>query len=138
MHGPTFMANPLACAAALASLDLFDSEDRLGQVDRMEAALEAELAPCRDLPGIVDVRVKGAIGVVQLRHLGDPALLRQGFIERGVWARPFGDILYLAPPFVATRGDLATMGAAMRAVAADWSRRHGDESRGVAPDGVAP
>jgi len=125
MHGPTFMANPLACAAALASLDLFDGEDRLGQVDRIEAVLEEELEPCRDLPGIVDVRVKGAIGVVQLRQAGDLPALRQGFVERGVWARPFGDILYLTPPFTIGRADLAQLGAAMRGVAADWSARHG-------------
>ena len=128
MHGPTFMANPLACAAALASLDLFDSEDRLGQVDRIEAALEEELEPCRDLPGVVDVRVKGAIGVVQLTRLGDLAALRQGFVARGVWARPFGDILYLTPPFITSRSDLATMGAALRGVAEDCSARHGDEA----------
>ena len=133
MHGPTFMANPLACAAALASLDLFDSEDRLGQVDRIEAALEDELEPCRDLPGVVDVRVKGAIGVVQVTRLGDLAALRQGFVQRGVWARPFGDILYLAPPFVTSRSDLAVLGKAMREVAADWSARHGHE----APTGSA-
>ena len=133
MHGPTFMANPLACAAALASLDLFDSEDRLGQVDRIEAALEDELEPCRDLPGVVDVRVKGAIGVVQVTRLGDLAALRQGFIQRGVWARPFSDILYLAPPFVTSRSDLAVLGKAMREVAADWSARHGHE----APTGSA-
>jgi adenosylmethionine---8-amino-7-oxononanoate aminotransferase len=127
MHGPTFMANPLACAAALASLDLFDSEDRLGQVDRIEAALEEELEPCRELPGVVDIRVKGAIGVVQLTRLGDLAALRQGFVDRGVWARPFGDILYLTPPFITSRSELATLGKALRGVAADWSARHGDE-----------
>ncbi len=76
---------------------------------------------------MVDVRVKGAIGVVQLNRAGDLALLRQGFVERGVWARPFGDILYLAPPFVTSRADLATMGAALRGVAEDWSVRHGHE-----------
>jgi adenosylmethionine---8-amino-7-oxononanoate aminotransferase len=128
MHGPTFMANPLACAAALASLDLFDSEDRLGQVDRIEAALEDELEPCRDLPGVVDVRVKGAIGVVQLSHAGDLAALRRGFVERGIWARPFGDILYLMPPFVTSRADLAAMAAALRGVAEDWSARHGHKA----------
>jgi adenosylmethionine-8-amino-7-oxononanoate aminotransferase len=130
MHGPTFMANPLACAAALASLDLFDSEDRLGQVDRIEAALEDELEPCRDLPGVVDVRVKGAIGVVQLSQAGDLAALRSGFVERGVWARPFGDILYLTPPFVTSRADLATMCAALRGVAEEWSVRQGHEPVG--------
>ncbi|MGB8840840.1 MAG: adenosylmethionine--8-amino-7-oxononanoate transaminase [Aliidongia sp.] len=125
MHGPTFMANPLACAAALASLDLFDSQDRLGQVDMISEVLEDELEPCRDLPGVIDVRVKGAIGVVQLRHApSDLAALRQGFIERGVWARPFGDILYVAPSFTINRSDLTTLGAAMRDVATDWSNRH--------------
>jgi adenosylmethionine---8-amino-7-oxononanoate aminotransferase len=123
MHGPTFMANPLACAAALASLDLFDSADRLGQVDTIDQLLREELEPCRHLPGIVDVRVKGAIGVVQLDRPGDAAALRQGFIERGVWARPFGDILYLTPPFVISRSDLAVLGRAMREVAAEWSAR---------------
>jgi adenosylmethionine-8-amino-7-oxononanoate aminotransferase len=125
MHGPTYMANPLACAAAVASLDLFDSEDRLGQVDMIDMLLEDELEECRDLPGIVDVRVKGAIGVVQLDRKGDTAALCRGFIERGVWARPFGDILYLTPPFTTSRSELATMTAAMRGVAADWSARHG-------------
>ena len=130
MHGPTFMANPLACAAALASLDLFDSEDRLGQVDRIEEVLEDELEPCRDLPGVVDVRVKGAIGVVQLSHAGDLAALRRGFVERGIWARPFGDILYLTPPFITSRADLAAMCAALRGVAEDWSAQHGHEPGG--------
>jgi adenosylmethionine---8-amino-7-oxononanoate aminotransferase len=125
MHGPTYMANPLACAAALASLDLFDSEDRLGQVDMIDMLLEEELEECRDLPGIVDVRVKGAIGVVQLDRKGDTAALCQGFVERGVWARPFGDILYLTPPFISSRSELTTMASAMRGVAADWSARHG-------------
>jgi adenosylmethionine-8-amino-7-oxononanoate aminotransferase len=125
MHGPTFMANPLACAAALASLDLFDSEDRLGQVDMIDEVLTEELEPCRDLPGVVDVRVKGAIGVVQLDQPGDLARLGRDFVERGVWARPFGDILYLTPPFITSRSDLAVLGAAMRGVAADWSARRG-------------
>jgi adenosylmethionine-8-amino-7-oxononanoate aminotransferase len=132
MHGPTFMANPLACAAALASLDLFDSADRLGQVDTIDQLLREELEPCRRLPGIVDVRVKGAIGVVQLDRPGDAASLRQGFIERGVWARPFGDILYVTPPFVIGRSDLAVLGAAMRGVAADWSARRSADAVGMA------
>ena len=127
MHGPTFMANPLACAAALASLDLFDSADRLGQIDMIDAVLSEELEPCRSLPGIVDVRVKGAIGVVQLSQPGDLAVLGQGFVDRGVWARPFGDILYLTPPFITSRSDLAILGQAMRGVAGDWSARHGDK-----------
>jgi adenosylmethionine-8-amino-7-oxononanoate aminotransferase len=123
MHGPTFMANPLACAAANASLDLFASADRLGQARAIETALAEELAPCRDLPGILDVRVKGAIGVIQLQELGDAAWLRRRFLELGVWARPFADILYVMPPLVIERDDLATLGMALRTVAGEWSAR---------------
>lgn len=98
MHGPTFMANPLACAAANASLDLFEQEPRLQQVEAIEAQLAKELEPCSGLPGVVDVRVKGAIGVVQLSEdKMDLYGLRQQFVEHGVWIRPFRDIVYLMP-----------------------------------------
>lgn len=100
MHGPTYMANPLACAAANASLDLFEREPRLEQVRAIEAALREGLEPCRDLPGVIDVRVKGAIGVVQLEKSRDLNVLKQQFVEQGVWIRPFGDIVYLTPGFV--------------------------------------
>jgi adenosylmethionine---8-amino-7-oxononanoate aminotransferase len=126
MHGPTFMANPLACAAANASLDLFETEPRLAQVRAIEAALRHGLEPARDLPGVVDVRVQGAIGVIQLTALKDNGWLRRRFIEQGVWARPFGDILYLAPPFVIGPDDLDKLIRAMVTVARDWSRRFGD------------
>ncbi|NWG31006.1 MAG: adenosylmethionine--8-amino-7-oxononanoate transaminase [Rhodocyclaceae bacterium] len=123
MHGPTFMANPLACAAANASLDLFEREPRLQQVAAIEAQLRRELEPCRHLPGVVDVRVMGAIGVVQLdRPIA--AALRPAFVERGVWVRPFGDIVYLAPPFVIDTTDLATLTAAVCEVVADWSKNN--------------
>ena len=114
MHGPTYMANPLACAAANASLDLFETEPRLQQVAAIEAQLRTELEPCRGLPGVVDVRVQGAIGVVQLA--GDTKALRPAFIERGVWVRPFGDIAYLMPPFVITPDELSQLTAAVCAV----------------------
>jgi adenosylmethionine-8-amino-7-oxononanoate aminotransferase len=123
MHGPTFMANPLACAAANASLDLFEAIDRPAQARAIEAALTDALEPCRDWPGIVDVRTKGAIGVVQVRALGDAAWLRQLFMERGVWARPFGDILYVAPPLSIENADLAILAEALRDVARAWSDR---------------
>ncbi len=109
MHGPTFMANPLACAAANASLDLFESEPRAGQVARIEGALKAGLAPCRELPHVVDVRVIGAIGVVQLEPEVDVRALRPRFVERGVWVRPFKDIVYLMPPFVIDDEDLGVL-----------------------------
>ncbi len=121
MHGPTFMANPLACAAANASLDLFEREPRLAQVAAIEAQLHRELAPCRALPGVVDVRVKGAIGVVQLDTMAASAL-RPAFVERGVWVRPFGNIVYLAPPFIIDKADLARLTTAVCEVIATWSK----------------
>jgi len=97
MHGPTFAGNPLGCAAALASLDLFDREPRLEQAATIECRLADGLDACRGLPNVVDVRAKGAIGVVQLDPAPDSAVLRRNFVERGVWVRPFGDIVYLLP-----------------------------------------
>jgi adenosylmethionine-8-amino-7-oxononanoate aminotransferase len=117
MHGPTFMGNALACAAANASLDLFEREPRLAQVARIDTALRAGLEPARGLPGVRDVRVKGAIGVIELERL-DRDALRRRFIEAGVWLRPFADIVYAAPPFVIADADLArltsVMGSAVR------------------------
>jgi adenosylmethionine-8-amino-7-oxononanoate aminotransferase len=113
MHGPTFMANPLACAAANASLDLFETEPRLKQVARIETLLREGLEPCRNFPGVVDVRVKGAIGVVQLASLKHPAALREKFVDQGVWIRPFGDIVYLTPAFSIAEDQLATLTGAI-------------------------
>jgi adenosylmethionine-8-amino-7-oxononanoate aminotransferase len=98
MHGPTYMANPLACAAANASLDVFEREPRLEQVSQIEAHLQEYLSACRHLPNVADVRVKGAIGVVQMEAGVDVYSLRDKFLERGVWVRPFKDIIYLMPP----------------------------------------
>lgn len=109
MHGPTYMANPLACSAANASLDLFEREPRLDQVSRIEAQLQAELAPCRNLPRVEDVRVKGAIGVVQMQPDFDVYSLRDKFVERGVWVRPFHDIIYLMPAFTISSDELSTL-----------------------------
>ena len=116
MHGPTYMANALACAAANASLDLFETEPRLQQVARIEAQLRSELEPCRALPGVVDVRVKGAIGVVQLDRPAEA--LRDRFPPLGVWLRPFRDILYTTPPLTIGEDDLSRLTVAIRAVAA--------------------
>ncbi|MDD3445200.1 MAG: adenosylmethionine--8-amino-7-oxononanoate transaminase [Zavarzinia sp.] len=118
MHGPTYMGNALACAVANASLDLFETEPRLEQVAAIEGQLKAQLPACRDLPGVVDVRVKGAIGVVQLDRIGDLNGLKRAFVEEGVWVRPFGDIVYLTPAFVATEDEIATMTGAIRKVLA--------------------
>jgi adenosylmethionine---8-amino-7-oxononanoate aminotransferase len=118
MHGPTFMANALACAAANASLDLFESEPRLRQVAEIEAALSRGLAPCRSLPGVVDVRVKGAIGVVELERIDDLAVLRARFVEEGVFVRPFGREVYLTPAFTIGADDLDALTSAVRRVIA--------------------
>jgi adenosylmethionine---8-amino-7-oxononanoate aminotransferase len=118
MHGPTYMGNALACAAANASLDLFEREPRLAQVDALSAALARGLAPCRDLPGVRDVRVKGAIGVVELDRMDDLADLKRRFIDRGVWLRPFRTIVYLTPAFTIGEEDLARLTGAIVAVLA--------------------
>ena len=116
MHGPTFMANPLACAAANASLDLFEREPRREQVAKIAAALAAGLEPCRKLPGVKDVRVKGAIGVVEMEHIRDLNALRQRFVEQGVFIRPFGTIVYLTPAFTIAEDELAKLTDAVRRV----------------------
>jgi adenosylmethionine-8-amino-7-oxononanoate aminotransferase len=122
MHGPTYMANPLACAAANASLDLFETEPRLKQVARIEQLLREGLEPCRAIPGVTDVRVKGAIGVVQCENLGDAAALRAKFAEQGFWIRPFGDIVYLTPAFTIEEDQLAALTSSICATLAVWLR----------------
>ena len=103
------MANALACAAANASLDLFASEPRLAQIADISAALAEGLEPCRDLPGVRDVRVKGAIGVVELAAIDDLAALKRSFVAEGVFIRPFGRIVYLTPAFTIEMEDLAVL-----------------------------
>jgi adenosylmethionine-8-amino-7-oxononanoate aminotransferase len=124
MHGPTFMGNPLACAAANASLDLFEREPRLAQVAAISARLAEGLAPLADLPGIVGVRVKGAIGAVQLATPDVPWFKRR-FLEEGVWIRPFGDIVYLMPAFTIPEADLDTLINAVARVVTDFAARGG-------------
>jgi adenosylmethionine-8-amino-7-oxononanoate aminotransferase len=107
------MANALACAAANASLDLFEREPRLSQVEAIEAQLTAELAACKALPQVVDVRVKGAIGVVQLAPEVDVYGLRPAFVARGVWVRPFGDMVYVCPALTISAGELSQLTGAV-------------------------
>ncbi|MEE2759873.1 MAG: adenosylmethionine--8-amino-7-oxononanoate transaminase [Pseudomonadota bacterium] len=121
MHGPTFMANPLAAAAANASLDLFEREDRIGDSQFIESVLKEELEPCRRLPGVIDVRARGAIGVVELEELSCVTWFRRRFIECGVWLRPFGKIVYLTPALNIGLGDLKTLTNALRTVVSEWS-----------------
>jgi adenosylmethionine-8-amino-7-oxononanoate aminotransferase len=109
MHGPTFMGNALACAAANASLDLFEHEPRLRQVEAISQQMKQELAACRELPSVKDVRVMGAIGVVELGRIDNIEDLRARFVAEGVFIRPFGNIVYLTPPFVISPDDLTKL-----------------------------
>ncbi len=118
MHGPTFMANPLACSAALASRELLDERGWRDDVARVDAGLRAGLAPAAALPGVRDVRVQGAIGVVQLDREVDMAAATAAAVERGVWLRPFRDLVYAMPPYVVGDEDLATVCDAICAAAA--------------------
>jgi adenosylmethionine---8-amino-7-oxononanoate aminotransferase len=116
-HGPTFMGNPLACAIANASVDLLCGRDWGADVARIEKRLLAGLSPAADLPGVADVRVLGAIGVVQLDHPVDVAAATRAAIRSGVWLRPFRDLLYTMPPFVADDTDIDAIARAIRAAA---------------------
>jgi len=106
MHGPSYMANALACAAANASLELFEREPRLAQVADIGSALGQGLAACRGMRGVKDVRVKGAIGVVELERVDNLDALRARFVEEGVFVRPFGNIVYLTPAFTIAAEEL--------------------------------
>jgi adenosylmethionine-8-amino-7-oxononanoate aminotransferase len=118
MHGPTYMANPLACSVASASLALLQRRDWRDEVRQIEATLCAGLEPLRDKPSVADVRVLGAVGVVQLDHLVDVAAATRAAVELGVWLRPFRDLIYTMPPYVTSGSDLASICAAMAAAAA--------------------
>ena len=122
MHGPTYSGHALGCAAANASLDLFEREDRLAQVAQIEAQLLLELNECIDLEGVTEFRVKGAIGVVQLDRVPDLAAMRKRFTAEGVWVRPFGDFVYLMPPLVIQPEDLRLLTRAVHTVIAEWAR----------------
>ncbi|MGX7829405.1 adenosylmethionine--8-amino-7-oxononanoate transaminase [Actinokineospora sp. 24-640] len=116
-HGPTFMGNPLATAVASASIDLLLSADWQGTVKRVEAELIDGLAPARDLPHVRDVRVLGAIGVVQLDGPVDMAAATKAAVDAGVWLRPFRDLIYTMPPYVSTSEDIAAVTAGVLAAA---------------------
>jgi adenosylmethionine---8-amino-7-oxononanoate aminotransferase len=118
MHGPTFMGNPLACAAANASLDLFEREPRLKQVAAIAAQMARELALCRNLPGVVEVRTRGAIGVIELEKLDNAEDLCRRFAAEGVWIRPFGRTVYLTPAFTILPDELSALTGAIRRVLA--------------------
>ncbi|MGB3572735.1 MAG: adenosylmethionine--8-amino-7-oxononanoate transaminase, partial [Phormidesmis sp.] len=118
MHGPTFMANPLACAVSLANLELLESYDWQTKIAQIEQQLAQELAPCRDLDAVKDVRVLGAIAAVELHSPVDMATVQPLFVEKGVWLRPFGRLLYTMPPYIIQANELTAVTAAIYEVAA--------------------
>lgn len=129
MHGPTFMGNPVACAAANASLDLFDgglfdAGHQVPQAAAMQSKLSQRLAVCHDFPGVQDVRCRGAIGVIQVESLPDVDSLRAALVEAGVWLRPFGDCIYVTPPLNLPDDQLDHLCSAMVNVTRDYLSRH--------------
>ncbi len=115
MHGPTYMGNALACAAANASLDLFERENRLLQANEIGKQMARELGPCLGLPGVKDVRIRGGIGVVELERI-DRETMKQQFLAEGVWIRPLRNVVYLTPALTIEKDELAKLTGAVRKV----------------------
>jgi adenosylmethionine-8-amino-7-oxononanoate aminotransferase len=117
MHGPTFMANALACAVSVASVEVLLGQDWRARVAEIGAGLRTGLEPATTVPGVVDVRVLGAIGVVEMAQPVDLAVATPVALDHGVWLRPFRNLIYVMPPFICTPGEIEQITSAMVAVA---------------------
>ncbi|EGM69731.1 adenosylmethionine-8-amino-7-oxononanoate aminotransferase [Shewanella sp. HN-41] len=117
MHGPTFMGNPLACAAACASLDIINRNEWRSQVAAIEQQMHLELRDAITIASVKDVRVLGAVGVLEMTAPVNTALLQQQFVDLGVWVRPFANLIYIMPPYIITPAQLSQLTGAMKQVA---------------------
>ena len=113
MHGPTFMGNPLACAVAVAAVELLLSRDWRSEIAALNTGLETGLEPARELPGVTDVRVLGGIGVLELAEPVDMRAATEAAVAAGVWLRPFRNLIYAMPPYVCSADDVAAITGGM-------------------------
>jgi len=122
MHGPTFMANPLACATANASIDLLLDSPWQERIVRMSETFSEHLQPCQDWDGVADVRIKGGIGVLELEQPVDMPSITRRFVDKGVWVRPFGKLVYVMPPYIINDEELNSLLTAMTEAVAEELR----------------
>jgi adenosylmethionine-8-amino-7-oxononanoate aminotransferase len=122
MHGPTFMANPLACAVAVASIELLIESDWQQRIQRIELQLKQLLSPCAELSQVAEVRCLGAIGVIEMKQSVEMASIVRQFVDAGIWVRPFGKLVYLMPPYVISAPELEQLCTSLIEIVA---RQHG-------------